>query len=81
MAEHLQQLYIDPAHGAQLAPRGFCPWWQGQQEDAAVGKFLTTRSRTEDDEMTAIMSQPHQAVPYIRWVWSCGISGQVGVVV
>ena len=79
MAEHLQQLYIDPAavtaHAADLSPPyGGYPWWQGKEregEEVAMGTCFAARSRRpEDDEMTAIMNHPHQAVPYIRWARS-----------
>ena len=71
MAEHLRQLYIDPAavatHRVELSPpSGGYPW---QRKEVDVESFLAGQvRRAEDDEMTAIMSQPQQAVPCIRWV-------------
>ena len=69
VAEHLRQLYIDPAavatHRVELSPpSGGYPW---QRKEVDMGSFFAGQSRrTEDDEMTAIMSQPQQAVPCIR---------------
>ena len=86
VAEHLRQLYIDPAavatHRVELSPpSGGYPW---QRKEVDVESFLAGQvRRAEDDEMTAIMSQPQQAVPCIRWVGhqqasGCGINRPVG---
>ena len=69
MAEHLRQLYIDPAavatHRVELSPpSGGYPW---QRKEVDMGSFFAGQSRrAEDDEMTAIMSQPQQAVRGVR---------------
>lgn len=77
MAEHLQQLYIDPTASTSPAATlpspyacGGYPWWHGQRgetEEVAMGNLWAARSRPEDDEMSSIMTQPHGVVPDIRW--------------